>query len=242
MSPEGPLLRFERPLQAATFVRRPHRFSTVCVLEANGVEVESHLADPGRLVEILVPDARLFVDGPFPPPRKLAYSTVLAEQDGTLVSLVSSMPNKVFEALLTGGHLPGLATPQDIVAIKREVKRGKSRFDFEVTTRSGPVLVECKGVGLRVGDAGMFPDAPSARALKHVEELREYVLEGGRAAVVFIAGRDDVTSFAPARHIDPAFADGLLRAVEAGVEVFAHSLKVERDGVFAGRGLEVEVS
>jgi sugar fermentation stimulation protein A len=206
-----------------------------------GVEVESHLADPGRLREILVAGARLYLDGPFSPPRKLRYSTVLAEQEGVLVNLVSALPNRVFPAMLERGLLTNLVAAGELVGLRREVRHGASRFDFEVTDGRGPILVECKGVGLRVGARALFPDAPSTRAVRHVSELEAHVADGGRAAVVFVAGRVDVACFSPARHIDPAFADALVSAAKAGVQLLAYSLRLELDGVYQGAQLEIEL-
>ncbi len=49
----------------------------------------------------------------------------------------------------------------------------------------------------------MFPDAPTLRGQKHVEELIAALEEGYRTAVVFIAFMDFVHRFTPHRRIDP---------------------------------------
>ena len=44
-------------LHKAAFLGRPNRFLLRCALEESGEEVEVHLADPGRLRELLFPGA-----------------------------------------------------------------------------------------------------------------------------------------------------------------------------------------
>ena len=235
-----PVLEFGTTLLAATFIRRPHRFCTVCRLDQSGVDVDSHLADPGRLREVLVPGARLYLAGPFPPPRKLRYSTVLAEVEGTYINLVSTLPNTVFPTLLEQRMFPGL-TIGPPAEIRREVRCDRlstphppglhGRFDFEVHDSDGSIVVEVKGVTLSLGGGrAAFPDAPSARARRHLEGLIQIVRAGGRAALVFVVGRADIVTLEPAGHIDPDFARLLPVAVETGVQLHACGLTLDLDG------------
>ncbi|GIT40370.1 MAG: hypothetical protein Ct9H300mP9_2200 [Candidatus Neomarinimicrobiota bacterium] len=65
------------------------------VFEINGVQHQSHLADPGRLKELLTPGADLMVrKAPIDSERKTKYSTVMVKHKGQLISLVSSLPNQ----------------------------------------------------------------------------------------------------------------------------------------------------
>lgn len=221
MTSDDYLFAFPRPLRSATFVERPHRFATRCRFD-DGEVVDSHLADPGRLKELLVPGAELLLDGPFPPPRKLAWSTVLGRVDGSCLTLQSAIANRLFPLLLDRGFFPSLTGP-----VKSEVTHGDSRFDFQV----GETLVEVKGLTLHVGDGlGAFPDAPSARARKHVLGLTEHVARGGSAAVVFVGGRGDILRAEAARDIDPKFADALAAARVAGVQVLAAGVTWDQRG------------
>jgi sugar fermentation stimulation protein A len=224
------LLRFPRPLRRAFFVRRPHRFSTVCRME-DGTEVESHMADPGRLREVLVDGAELYLDGPFGAPRKLAWSTVLARRGDAYLTLQSQMPNRLFPLLLAGGFFPTLGDG----VVRSEVKHADSRYDFQV----GPTLVEVKGLTLHRGDGlGAFPDAPSARARKHVRGLEAHVRAGGRAAVVFVGGLGDIERVTVARDIDPEFADAMASAAEAGVQVLAAGVIWDQVGASGAYAIE----
>lgn len=57
--------------------------------------------------------------------------------------------------------------------LRPETKYGNSRFDFYIETPDKKIFMEVKGVTLEENNCVMFPDAPSERALKHVEELTE---------------------------------------------------------------------
>ena len=200
----------------------------------------SHLPDPGRLKAVLTPGVELFLTGPHGPKRKLPYTTVLAKPDGVFVNLVSTLANTLFEPLLRGGHIAGLVQPHDIERLEREVRVGNHRIDFRIHDPEGEHLVEIKHVGLKLeGGWGMFPDAPSKRAVSHLKTLTTHVQHGGRGSVVFIAGRGDVTRFAPARHIDPGFSMALLQAVDAGVGIFAVRVIMDTDGAFDPRPLDI---
>ena len=192
--------------------------------------VDSHLADPGRLREVLVDGAQLLLDGPFGPPRKLAWSTMLAVVGDAHLCLQSQMPNRLFPKLLEAGLFASLSGP-----VRTEVTLGDSRYDFEV----GDTLVEVKGLTLHVGDGlGAFPDAPSDRARKHVAGLRAHVEAGGAAAVVFVGGLASIRRVTAARDIDPRFADALDIAVSAGVQVLAAGVVWDELGAHSPYAIE----
>lgn len=236
------LFRHPSALLAATFVSRPHRFSTICRLDGSGEEVESHLADPGRLRDVLVEGARLWLRGPFPPPRKLRYSTVMGEVGGVGVNLVAAHANALFPILLGQDVFPELATARSLVRLDAEVTLGKSRVDFVVHTEAASHLVEVKAMDLAVDGRAMWPDAPTSRGLKHIRLLEARARLGEPTAIVFVAGRGDVEGFSPAAHIDPAFAAALREAAAAGVQVLAVKVSWDTVGAFEPARLDVELS
>lgn len=216
------LLPFPRPLTPARFVERPHRFAVRCHLEADGAAVECHLPDPGRLTDLLTPGRRLWLEGPFPPPRRLPWGVVLAETPRAFVHLVPARANALLPLALRAGALPDLLSPDQPHALQAEVTRQDARLDFLLTPEgAAPILIEVKAAALRRGQAVCWPDAPSQRALKHLHHLRAEVEAGRRAALVFLAARGDVEGFALADDIDPTFAAALRDAHAAGVEVYA---------------------
>jgi sugar fermentation stimulation protein A len=241
------------PLRA-TFVERPHRFAARCVLRG-GHDAVAHVPNPGRLTGVLSPRCQVLLDGPYPPSRALAYTMVAARAGGggfTTRSRGPSRPpaagrgagpvwvgtntiyaNRVFPALVSAGLFPEL----DGTSIRAEVVHGRSRFDFRV----GAVMVEVKSVTLASGAAGRFPDAVSARAARHCDELAALSASGHPAAIVFVAQRGDVESVAPEDEVDPAFGLALRAAAKAGVMVLACALDIIPEGATRARRLPVSL-
>jgi len=231
------------PLQAAVFVERPNRFVVRCYLEKSKQLVEAHLADPGRLKELLLPGAGLYLRPADKPERKTRWSVILVvAQDGnTLVSVQSTLVNRLAHLALQHKSLPGLE--------KWDVKRAEypldgSRWDFLLHNESGrQFLLEVKSCTLVEGHTAMFPDAVTARGKRHLEELirlkREHSLPG---AVLFVIQRGDACRFRPADHIDPAFGTTLRDAQQQGIEILAHRCAVELAGIRWDRAIPVDLS
>ncbi len=76
-----------------------------------------------------------------------------------------------------------------------------------------------------------FPDAPTLRGQRHVNELVRAAENGDRAAVLFVVQRDDATRFQPYGGTDPAFGHALHQAAQAGVEVYAWRCHVSREAI-----------
>lgn len=215
-------MRAPPPLHEGRFVERPNRFLTVVELE--GRRVEAHLPDPGRLKELLLPGARVWVRPADSPNRKTAFTLTLVEAPtGELVSLVTTLPNRLVEEALRAGSLAELRG----WAIERaEYTWGDSRFDFLLVRDGRRLLLEVKSVTLVEEGRALFPDAVTARGARHVRELIAARQEGWETAVLFVVQRRDAESVTAARSIDPGFADALAAAREAGVRLLAYRCSV----------------
>lgn len=178
-------------------------------MRLKGKRVKAHLPNPGRLTGTLVPGCTVLLTGPFPAPRRLPYTVVAVREGRTLVGTVTTYANDLFMMGWQAGLFPELGCGP----LVREVRRGRSRFDFQV----GQTLVEVKSVTLARNRTGLFPDAVTERGTRHCEELTRRARRGGRAAIVFVAQRGDVDRVGPAPEIDPRFAQSLRDAAEAGV-------------------------
>ena len=210
-------LRATGALVAARFVARPNRFIVTADLE-DGRRTRAWLADPGRLERLLVSHAELRLR-PNPPSnnRKTAYTVALVRASApprAWVSVDTMLANRLVEPLLAAGRLHGLGSPW---GVRREVRRGASRFDFVLTRGEDEVVVEVKSVTLVDNGIGRFPDAPTVRGSRHVRELRELVEQGDRAAVLFVVQRGDAHAVTPNPEIDPLFAHELRLARKSGV-------------------------
>ena len=146
-----------------------------------------------------------------------------------LVNMDSQAPNKAAEEALRENRvdLPGMGR---LAAVRREVRRGDSRLDFCVTDEAGRTgYIEVKGVTLETGGHATFPDAPTERGRKHLAELVS-ILEGGeRAFVLFVIQMRPMADFGPNEEHDPAFAEALRRARDAGVGILAYDCLVTPD-------------
>ncbi|HSP91148.1 MAG TPA: DNA/RNA nuclease SfsA, partial [Vicinamibacterales bacterium] len=122
-------------------------------------------------------------------------------------------------------------------SIRAEIAHGRSRFDFQVGGR----MVEVKSVTLASESAGLFPDAVSARAARHCDELAALAAAGHPTAIVFVAQRGDVESVAPEDEIDPAFGVALRAAAKGGVLVMACALDITPQGATRARRVPVRL-
>jgi sugar fermentation stimulation protein A len=91
-------------------------------------------------------------------------------------------------------------------------------------------LVEVKACSLVEYGTAMFPDAPSARALRHLEELAALSREAYRCHVLFVILHGEPGVFIPNLHTDPAFAAALSRYGKT-VEFHAALLRCDEDGM-----------
>jgi sugar fermentation stimulation protein A len=221
-----PLAKVRRQPLRATFIERPHRFAARCVIRG-GVEIVAHVPNPGRLTGVLAPRCKVLLDGPHPATRALAYTMVASMAGGAWVGTNTLYANKVFPSLVAGGLFPEF----DGASIRSEVAHGHSRFDFRV----GGTMVEVKSVTLADRGTGRFPDAVSARAARHCDELAALCRAGAPTAIVFVAQRGDVESVAPEDDVDPDFGVALRAAARAGVMVLACTLDITTNGATRAR-------
>lgn len=175
-------------IQLAYFLQRKNRFVASCRLKETNEIVDAHIKNTGRGKEVLVPEA--FVALNFLPSvkRKTAYDLIAVKKQNHWYNIDSSAPNElVFKALLDQTIvLPGLKGA--VTLVKREVFYGQSRIDFYFETdKKEKGFVEVKGMTLENNRVGAFPDAPTARGLKHVSELIQAQSKGAHCYVIFVA-------------------------------------------------------
>jgi len=231
---------FPQPLVRMLFKERPNRFILTCLHEETNSIETVHLADPGRLKELLVKDTVVYVLPSTNPNRKTKWTAVLVEHEGIFVSVNTTFPNKLIEKVLKSSALPELNT---FKWVKSEFAYGNSRWDFMLQNEKGEgLLLEVKSVTLAEGKIGMFPDAVTARGAKHVQELAAIAKEGTwNTAILFVVQREDVDLVTSAAHIDPFFAESLIHAEQAGVRLLAYTCKLSLEGIQLDRPIPVEL-
>lgn len=201
------------------FLTRPNRF--IAHVEVDGATQVVHVKNTGRCRELLVPGASVYLEESANPARKTKYDLIAVEKGELLINMDAQAPNQVFrEWADQGGFLPGLTQ------LRPETTWGNSRFDFywEAGGRRG--FVEVKGVTLEENGHARFPDAPTERGVKHLEELIRCRSEGYEAAVCFVLQMEGMKDFAPNDSTHPAFGQALRKAAQAGVQILAHTCRV----------------
>ena len=206
-------------IKKGIFHARPNRF--IAHVEVDGAMEVVHVKNTGRCRELLVPGAVVYLEEGRNPARKTKYDLIAVEKGDLLVNMDAQAPNKVFQEWAQGGgFLPGLTL------LRPETTWGSSRFDFywEAGERRG--FVEVKGVTLEDDGHARFPDAPTERGVKHLEELIRCQEEGYKAAVCFVIQMAGMKDFAPNDVTHPAFGAALRKAAAAGVKVLAQECMV----------------
>ena len=206
------------------FYKRINRFiAEVCI---EGVNERVHIKNTGRLKELFLPGTEVLLDRSANPERKTKYSLIAVKKGDQWVNIDSQAPNKIGFEALQAGEISEFGL---VDTIRKEVAYGASRFDlyFEQGQQKG--FIEVKGVTLERDGIAMFPDAPTTRGTKHVLELAKAVQEGYSCAVLLVVQLKGCQYFVPNRETDPAFADALVYAANAGVQILAYDTIVKED-------------
>ena len=209
-------------ITSAKFIFRENRF--VATVELQGEEIKVHVKNTGQCKELLVPGATVYLTRSDNLKRKYAYDLVAVQKGELLINMDSQAPNAVFyEFLVSGGLIDGISL------IRPEYCFGESRIDFYFERGEERHLVEIKGVTLEENGVCRFPDAPTTRGTKHLKELTHAAKEGWHTWVCFVVQMSDMQYMEPNRITDPAFAQALKNAADAGVKVCALGCHVEPD-------------
>ena len=214
-------MKLHPQLVAAHFLTRLNRFAALVALD--GQEVMVHIANSGRMRELLEPGRRLLLTPAPGEHRKTRFDLALVDLGTSLVSADARLPNGLVAEALNAGQLPQF---REYPELRREVQYGASRLDLLLDGPPGRCYGEVKSVTLVVDGIGLFPDAPTTRGVKHLKELSRAVAEGHRAAVMFVVQRADAVAMSPNDSADPDFGAALRAAQAAGVEIYAYNCAV----------------
>ena len=218
------------------FLERPNRFVAKVLID--GKDETVHVKNTGRCRELLPKGARVYLADEEGKERKTRYDLIAAFKNDRIINMDSQAPNAVVkEALQQGLVLRG------VKEIKPEYTYEESRFDFFVRTEDNEkgAFIEVKGVTLENDNIVSFPDAPSDRAVKHVEELIKARKEGYDAYILFVVQMENVKFLTPNESTHKEFALALRRAKEAGVQILAYDTKVTLDSMVLNRPVEVRL-
>lgn len=225
-------MQFPHPLIPGRLERRYKRFLADVRLEGGEV-VTAHCPNPGSMMGLSDPGARVWLSPSANPKRKLQYTWELVECAGahgvSYAGINTAHPNLLAAEAIADGRVPELAGYE---AMRREVRYGaNSRVDILLEGADRRCLVEVKNVHLcRQPGLAEFPDSVTARGMKHLDELAKRVAVGERAVMLYIVQRP-ADRFALAEDIDPAYAAAFARARAAGVEALCYVCDARLDGI-----------
>lgn len=217
------ICRYENTV-SGIFVRRMNRFVARVLIDGKAESV--HVRNTGRLKELLVPGAEVTLQKADDPNRKTAYDLIsVYKPDLKWVNIDSLVPNELVKQYLLS---------QDYDVVKPEYTFRNSRFDFYMERGKELYLTEVKGCTLAndlQNGIGLFPDAPTERGVKHLEELAVAAQEGYHCQAAFVIQMNGIRKVFPNDDTHPEFGCALIRAAKAGVHVLYYSCSVQSDSI-----------
>ncbi len=221
-------------IKKGIFLERPNRF--IAHVEIDGVTEVCHVKNTGRCRELLLPGTDVYVQQSDNPNRKTGFDLISVIKGSRHINMDSQVPNKLVQEWLEKGNLF-----KDITLIKPESRYKNSRFDFYVQTKENKIFIEVKGVTLEENNIVLFPDAPTERGVRHINELVESLQDGYKAYIIFVIQMKDVDYFMPNELTHKEFADTLKSAYEKGVKILALDCVVEEDFIEIEKQVEVRL-
>ncbi len=216
------------------FLNRPNRFIAQVLIDGN--EQTVHVKNTGRCKELLVKGNEVWLQKSDNPLRKTAYDLICVKKGDLLINMDSQIPNAVAAEWLKKGNLFSKAA-----VIKREVTFGKSRFDLFAVENCRKAFIEVKGVTLEKDGVASFPDAPTERGIKHINELISCVESGFEAYIIFVIQMKGVHLFKPNYETDQEFGQALKKAQKRGVRVIALDCVVTENSIEADSFIDLQI-
>jgi sugar fermentation stimulation protein A len=211
-------------------VERPNRFLAIVEVDQNGTKSQEkvHVHDPGRLIDILYPGNRVLLRKAGNPKRKTAWDMIAGKIGEEWILINSAFHRQISEWVIENNIIELFSNADTVLP---EQKFGGSRLDYLLMKGETDIWIEVKGCTLAEGKTSSFPDAPTTRGKRHLDELIKARSEGHEAAILIIVLRPEAECFTANGIIDPDFARTFEKAIEAGVNVFPLQFSFEDNTV-----------
>jgi len=211
-------MKYEKIIEGK-FISRPNRF--IAYVEIEGKAEIAHVKNTGRCKELLTEGARVFLEVSSNPERKTKYDLIAVYKGDILINMDSQAPNKV--------ALEFIKEQFKNAKIKPEYTYGNSRIDIYAEKDGKKSLIEVKGVTLENNGIAMFPDAPTERGIKHINELIRARDDGYDSYILFVIQMKGIKEFKPNYKTHKEFGEALKGAENAGVKILAYDCIVTPD-------------
>lgn len=208
------------------FIKRINRFIAICSIDNK--EVTVYVPNTGRCKKLFIKGSTVYLSQNNSSSRKTQYSLISIYKNNILINIDSQAPNQLVEEAIKKGLI---LKDYKITKYKRECNYKNSRFDFYIENSLNRGFIEVKGVTLENKGHTSFPDAPTSRGLKHVEELIKAKEEGYDAFIIFVIQLTPVTDFIPNKKMQEEFSNALKKAINKGVSVLCYECCVKKDEI-----------
>ena len=221
-------MKFKESLLQGIFIKRYKRFFVD--IKYKNKTITSHCPNTGSMMGLLDKDNIVFFSKSDNPDRKLKYTLQIIKAKNKLVGINTHLTNKIVLEALTNKKVKDLIKYN---TIKSEVKFSeKTRFDFLISNNKEKCFVEVKNVTLsRKNKIAEFPDSPTARGIKHLNDLCLSKKKGFKAYILYLIQRNDCESFSIAADIDLDYKVSLEKALKSGVKLLCYDCKLDGDEI-----------
>ena len=231
-------MKYNKKIIKAEFIKRPNRFNAI--VKINGTETTVHVPNTGRCKELLYEGVTVLLREENNEKRKTKYDLICVYKRDELICIDSQIPNKVVKEALLNKAVDKL---KKYTKIESEKFYGNSRFDFKLSTeKNEEYYLEVKGVTLENQKFAMFPDAPTERGTKHINELIKAKKAGKGAGILFLIQMKNVKSFSPNYETDIKFSNALKEAYKEGVDIFVYSCIVTVEEIFMYKPIKLVIN
>ena len=229
-------MEFTKSLVKGKLIKRYKRFFTDVKL---GKEiVTAHCPNTGSMKGLLDEGNDVYLLPNNDPKRKLKYGLEIIKTRKNLVGVNTHMANRIAQHALENNLIKELKN-NDL--IKPEVFFNKeTRFDFLLQKKSQKIFVEVKNVTLfRNKDTAEFPDAPTARGIKHLLTLIDAIKKGYKTYLLFLVQIQNMEYFKIAKDIDSEYYKNYLLAKKAGVNFLAYRCNISSKNIYIEKKLKI---
>lgn len=230
-------MQLKSKLIEGRFLKRYKRFfADIELIHSEKREVVvAHVANTGSLKSCNSPGSLCRVAHHDDPERKLKYSLEMMHTETSWVGVNTSLPNQLVYEMWQTKKNPEwkifdcaqrevkISAESRVDMVLWSSKNGFaeekiSKYDF-LKSKAKFHFVEVKNVTYAENGVSMFPDAETTRGQKHITELVKLIEHGHTAEIVFVVQREDCKKFAPAKEIDPTYAEMLTAAIKKGLVI-----------------------
>jgi len=215
-------------LEYCSIIKRINRLNRFTVLtKIREKEEKVWLTNTGRLNEIVF-ENNIGLCLKIEKPKKLRYVLVGTKvTDDEFCLIDTKLQMECFEIAHQKNLIGWL---KDFKLIKRNIRVNNSLIDYLFKKNDDELYLEVKSAVFFDGYYAMYPDCPSLRGRRHVEELISLNEKGKRTMLVFITAHPLAKAFKPNYNTDPVLARLIKQAYTKGVEVHSIKMSLKRNG------------